>query len=61
MKRLYLFYLNQKFEFLVLKIPLQPSDQGKHLCIVKILEYLKIFRKIKIFPVLKPDLIRAVS
>ena len=30
-----------KFEFLVLKIPSQPSGQGKHLCIVKILEILK--------------------
>ena len=34
--------------FWVLKIPSQPSGQGKHLCIVKMLEIFKIkFRKNK--------------
>ena len=41
----FLFNLN----FWFLKIPSQPPGQGKHLCIIKILEILKIkFRKIKI-------------
>ena len=56
--KIFLFNLN----FWFIKIPSQSSGQGKHLCIVKILEILKIkFRKIQKFSVLKPDLIRAVS
>ena len=50
------------FELLVFKNTLTTSGQGEHLCIVKILEILKIkFRKITKVPILKPDLIRAVS